>query len=71
MDSASYRFAPILEDILPFHAQIRRRGVDIEQLAGCLNQAVDAISLRDACQELSKRHFMQATCARPDVGGLS
>ncbi|HTC90734.1 MAG TPA: MupA/Atu3671 family FMN-dependent luciferase-like monooxygenase [Bryobacteraceae bacterium] len=61
MHSAWYRLAPIQEGMLFHHIQDAHSGVDIEQLVCTFNQAVDASSLRDACQKLVDRHDVLRT----------
>jgi natural product biosynthesis luciferase-like monooxygenase protein len=61
MHSAWYRLAPIQEGMLFHHIQDGHSGVDIEQLACTFDQAVDAGSLRDACQKLVDRHDVLRT----------
>ncbi len=61
MDTVSYRLSPIQEGMLFHYIQDPRSGVDIEQLVCSLNEAVDADSLRRACQKLVQRHAVLRT----------
>jgi hypothetical protein len=61
MLSAGCRLAPIQEGMLFRHIQDGPSGVDIEQLVYPFDQAVNASSLRDACQKLVHRHDVLRT----------